>query len=58
MSAAEFSLIAVTVSFLGLVVWVYWPSRRHSLEAHGAIPLQDDVLDDDANVNAETERKA
>jgi cbb3-type cytochrome oxidase subunit 3 len=53
MSAAEFSLIAVTVSFLGLVAWVYWPSHRSRLEAHGAMPL-----DDDAGATPEAERNA
>ena len=28
--------------FLGIVVWVYWPSRKEELEAHGRIPLDDD----------------
>ena len=40
MNATLLSLIAVTVSFTILVVWVYWPSRRSSLEALGRIPLE------------------
>jgi cbb3-type cytochrome oxidase subunit 3 len=42
MTAIEFSLLAVTVSFTGLVVWVYWPSRRTEIESYGSIPLDDD----------------
>lgn len=38
MSGAEISLLAVTVGFVGLVVWVYWPSRRNRLESYGDIP--------------------
>ena len=39
MNATLLSLIAMTLSFTILVVWVYWPSRRDSLEALGQIPL-------------------
>ena len=42
MSATEISLIAVTLAFTGLVLWVYWPSRRQRLESLGNIPLDDD----------------
>lgn len=42
MSPSEISLIAVTLGFIGLVVWVYWPSRRQHLESLGHIPLDDD----------------
>lgn len=41
MSAAELSLIVVTVSFTALVIWVYAPRRRARLEAYGAMPLDD-----------------
>lgn len=41
MSGAEFSLLAVTIGFTGLVWWVYAPKRRSRLEAHGSIPLND-----------------
>ena len=40
MTATLFSLIAVTLGFTLLVVWVYWPSRRAELEALGQIPLE------------------
>ncbi|MEQ8861029.1 MAG: cbb3-type cytochrome c oxidase subunit 3 [Pseudomonadales bacterium] len=46
MSAAEFSLLAVTVSFLGLVVWVYWPGRRGRLESYGRMPMEDEAADE------------
>ena len=41
MSPTEFYLIAVTVSFFGLLVWVYSPRRRDRLESYGAMPLED-----------------
>lgn len=46
MSASEFSLLAVTLSFAGLVVWVYWPSRRGRLESYGSIPREHAAEDD------------
>lgn len=39
MSPTEISLLGLTVSFLSLIAWVYWPSRRHDIEAHALIPL-------------------
>ena len=39
MSATLFSLVAVTLGFTLLVVWVYWPSRKNRLESLGQIPL-------------------
>ena len=41
MGAAEFSLIAVTFGFFGLVWWVYSPSRRNRLESYATIPLEE-----------------
>lgn len=41
MSGAEISLLAVTIGFIALVVWVYKPSRRDRLESYGEIPRQD-----------------
>lgn len=41
MSAAVFSLLAVTLGFTVLLLWVYWPSRRARLESLGRIPLED-----------------
>lgn len=42
MNPTIFSLLAVTVGFLGLVAWVYWPRRKQDLESLGRIPLDDD----------------
>ena len=41
MTATLFSLIAVTIGFSTLVIWVYWPSRRQRLESLGQIPLEE-----------------
>ncbi|ACI98685.1 MULTISPECIES: CcoQ/FixQ family Cbb3-type cytochrome c oxidase assembly chaperone [Rhodospirillales] len=30
------------VLFVGVVVWVYWPTRREGLEQQATIPLRDD----------------
>ncbi len=40
--ASIFSLIAVTIGFTVLVLWVYWPSRRERLESLGEIPFDND----------------
>jgi len=37
------SLLAVTLGFAALVLWVYWPSNRSRFEAHGRIPFDDDA---------------
>ncbi len=42
MTATIISLLAVTVAFGGLLVWVYRPSQRQRLESHGEIPFADD----------------
>jgi cbb3-type cytochrome oxidase subunit 3 len=42
-SPTEISLLAVTAGFVGLVVWVYRPSRRQHFESLGSIPLDDDT---------------
>ena len=42
MNATIFSLLAVTISFAGLVLWVYWPSHKEKLEEQGRIVLDDD----------------
>ena len=47
MSATIFSLLAVTFAFLGLVGWVFWPSRRQKLESHGEIPFRDEEPTDE-----------
>ena len=45
MSGSIFSLLAVTVAFCALVVWVFWPSRRQEIETHGQIPFEDDGVE-------------
>jgi cytochrome c oxidase cbb3-type subunit IV len=35
--------IWVMLIFLGIVAWAFWPKRKRTLEAHGRIPLDDDV---------------
>lgn len=42
MNATLFSLLAITLAFSALVVWVYWPSRRGRLESLRHIPLETD----------------
>jgi cbb3-type cytochrome oxidase subunit 3 len=36
------SLLAVTIGFTLLVLWVYWPARKQQMERHGSIPLADE----------------
>ena len=50
------SLLAVTVGFLALVIWVYWPSRKADVERHGSIPLQDGSPRSAAQQNPQKER--
>ena len=42
MTAAEFSLLALTFGFIALVAWVYAPGRRSRLESYSAMPLDED----------------
>ena len=28
--------------FIGIVAWVYWPSRKREMDEHAQIPLRDD----------------
>lgn len=42
MSPAIISLLAVTLGFTALVLWVYWPSHKARLERLGHIPLTDE----------------
>ena len=41
MTATIISLLAVTIGFTGLVVWVYWPSHKEDIESHGRIVFDD-----------------
>lgn len=56
MNATLFSLIAVTVGFAALVLWVYWPSRRERLEALGQIPLEHEASPSEAEKTAEVDQ--
>ncbi len=53
MNTTLFSLITVTLAFILLVTWVYWPSRKSRLEALGEIPLDSDA---EADTEADTEK--
>ena len=39
----SFWLVWCVLLFAGIVAWVFWPGRKADLEAHGRIPLEDDV---------------
>jgi cbb3-type cytochrome oxidase subunit 3 len=42
MNPTLISLLAVTLGFTALVLWVYWPSRKARMEQFGSIPLADE----------------
>jgi|GEM_PF-6023846 len=46
MTPTIISLLAVTFGFIGLVLWVYWPSHKSRIEKLGRIPLDDKDLED------------
>ncbi len=56
MSPPEISLLAVTIAFTGLVIWVYWPSHRQRLESFGSMPLDDDDSSEGTAANADPRR--
>lgn len=35
-------LLWLILLFAGIVLWVFWPSRRRQMEEHGKIPFKDD----------------
>ncbi len=37
----SFWLVWMVILFVGIVVWVYWPGRKKTMDAHGRIPLDD-----------------
>ena len=43
MSWKVFSLLAVTVAFIGLVVWVYLPRNKERMDSYGSIPLEEET---------------
>ncbi|MDH3643670.1 MAG: cbb3-type cytochrome c oxidase subunit 3 [Gammaproteobacteria bacterium] len=48
MTATIISLLAVTLAFGGLLIWVFWPGNRQRFEDYGRIPFGEKA-DDDAN---------
>lgn len=42
MNPGILSLLAVTIGFTTLVLWVFWPSHKALLERHARIPLADE----------------
>ncbi len=36
------ALVGGVAVFVGLVAYVFWPRRKHEIEAHGQIPLKED----------------
>ncbi len=39
----SFWIVWVMVFFSGVVLWAYWPRNRAKIEAHGDIPLRNDL---------------
>lgn len=39
---AEVAMVIFMAAFVGVVVWLFRPSRREELERHRAMPLSDD----------------
>jgi cbb3-type cytochrome oxidase subunit 3 len=39
----HYSVVIMTLIFVGIVAYYYWPSRKDELEQQGRIPLEDDV---------------
>lgn len=35
-------LVAFSLAFVGIAVWVYLPVNRHKINAHAAIPFSED----------------
>jgi cytochrome c oxidase cbb3-type subunit IV len=35
-------LLWIVLLFAGIVAWVFWPSRKREMEAHGQIPFKDE----------------
>jgi cytochrome c oxidase cbb3-type subunit 4 len=38
----QFWVVWMMVLFVGIVVWVFWPSRRKRMEDDGRIPFRDE----------------
>jgi len=39
----HYSVVVMTLLFIGIVAVTYWPSRKSKIEEQGRIPLEDDV---------------
>ncbi len=38
----ELWIVWLTLLFLGIVAWTFWPSRKEKLERHGRIPFENE----------------
>ena len=43
MNLPTLATLLVSIAFIGLCVWVLWPSNKARLERYGSIPLEDDT---------------
>jgi cytochrome c oxidase cbb3-type subunit IV len=41
---AEVALVLFLAVFVGVVAWVYWPTRRQEMDRASRLPLEDDGL--------------
>ena len=39
----HYSVVLMTVVFIGIVAVTYWPGRKSKIEKHGRIPCEDNV---------------
>jgi cbb3-type cytochrome oxidase subunit 3 len=39
----HYSVVGMTVVFIGIAAATYWPGRKSEIEQQGRIPLEDDV---------------
>jgi len=39
---AEIAMVIFMAAFVGIVIWLFWPSRREALEQHRSMPLSDE----------------
>jgi len=35
------------VTFIGIVLWAYWPKNKTKIQAHGQIPFKDEADDNE-----------
>ena len=40
----QFWLVWTFLLFVGIVVWVYWPSRKSTMEDNARIPFRDEEM--------------